>query len=135
MYDDLIKQLRETPSRSKRELLDKAAQVIEELERKFNALMADMSRVLKDEDWCAICAHGQTPALCETEDVSCFACPADCICKDCNGDSHWEWRGQMREAPASEDVMACQKCGEPATYSRFFGGYVCPCGYVTRKEG
>ena len=31
MYDDLIKQLRETPSRSKRELLDKAADAIEEL--------------------------------------------------------------------------------------------------------
>ena len=31
MYDDLIKQLRETPSRSKRELLDKAADAIERL--------------------------------------------------------------------------------------------------------
>ena len=35
---DLIKQLRETPSRSKRELLDKAADAIEQLEQKFNAL-------------------------------------------------------------------------------------------------
>ena len=37
-YNNLIKQLRETPSRSKRELLDKAAQAIEQLEQKLNAL-------------------------------------------------------------------------------------------------
>ena len=35
---DLIKQLRNTPSRSKRELLDKAADAIEQLEQKLNAL-------------------------------------------------------------------------------------------------
>lgn len=39
MYDDLIKQLRETPSRSKRGLLDEAADRIEELEQDIYDLL------------------------------------------------------------------------------------------------
>ena len=35
MYEKLVKQLRETPSRSKRDLLDKAADAIEDLEREL----------------------------------------------------------------------------------------------------
>ena len=131
--NDLIKRLRETPSRSKRGLLDKAADAIEMLEQKLNAIMEDFHKV-SIGDWCSICAHGQTPALCETEDISCFACSADCICKDCDGSDNWKWRGLLKEVSVSEDVMTCQKCGEPAPYSQFFGGYLCPCGYVTRKE-
>ena len=48
MYDDLIKQLRETPSRSKRELLDKAADAIEELENQLSAAVADLGKLIGD---------------------------------------------------------------------------------------
>ena len=135
-YNDLIKRLRETPSWSKRELLDKAADAIEELERKFNALMEDTKKIIDDADSCDICAHVSTAKSCGIVDISeCYLCLDEgCVCKNCDSSDNWKWRGPKNQAPVSEDVMACQKCGEPAPYSQFFGGYVCPCGYVTRKE-
>ena len=136
MYDDLIRRLRETESRSKRTLLDEAAQAIAELEQKFNALMEDTKKVIDDADSCDICAHVSTAKSCGIADISdCYLClDEECVCKNCNGCDNWKWRGQMKEAMAYEDVMVCQKCGEPAPYSRFFGGYVCPCGCLTRLE-
>ena len=46
MYEKLVKQLRETPSRSKRELLDEAADAIEELENQLSAAVADLRALL-----------------------------------------------------------------------------------------
>lgn len=50
MYEDLIKQLRTTPSRSKRQMLDKAAAAIERLEKE---VMPKMVR-------CSECAYRVT---------------------------------------------------------------------------
>lgn len=134
-YNDLIKRLLAAEGRGQRGILSEAAEAIEELEQKFNSLLADTKKAVDDMDGCRICANEATPALCAIGHNDCRTCTADCVCKDCDRGEKWEWRGLLKEAPASEDVMACQKCGEPAPYSQFFGGYVCPCGYVTRKEG
>ena len=97
MYDDLIKQLRETPSRSKRELLDKAADAIEELEQKFNSLLADTKQLADDMDECRICAHDATAVLCVAWHLDCRTCTSDCVCKDCDRGEKWEWRGRKKE--------------------------------------
>ena len=85
---DLIAALRSTKSRSKRALLDEAADTIEAL---ITDLVRSESRVL-----CDFCTRSHTPAPCELADFDCSGCTHDCPCKDCVDGSKFEWRGVRR---------------------------------------
>ena len=45
-------------------------------------------------DRCKFCANAKKPRLCEDSDYFCNECfQNDCICRDCDHGSKWEWRG------------------------------------------
>lgn len=82
---ELISALRNTESRSKRELLDMAADTIE-------ALMADLARTERCE-LCDLCEHSREIAKCEGSNYMCDDCFYDCICKGCRDSNLFVWRG------------------------------------------
>lgn len=93
--EQLISALRSTGSRSKRELLDKAADTIE-------ALAADM-RLAGIKDICDVCRNDGH--VCEQEMFDCDQCPEPCCCKNCGTDAEcWEWRGvqERRDEPMNK---------------------------------
>ena len=88
---ELINKLRSAKSRSKRALLDRAADTLE-------ALLSDMEIVCAGHtDPCRFCLHGRRPC-CGSED-GCMSCTEECPCKICCSESEggWEWRGVQRK--------------------------------------
>lgn len=84
----LIKALRSTGSRSKRKLLDEAADTIE-------ALLSDL-QLANNTDGCATCAHNGVE--CVSDNCDCDSCKEPCPCKlCCTGGDNWEWRGVQRK--------------------------------------
>lgn len=81
-YTTLITRLRSTESRSKRELLDSAADTIE-------ALIAEL-RSIGD---CTTCKH-MGEENCEYE---CVKCKEKCVCYRCMDGSLHEWRGVQHD--------------------------------------
>lgn len=46
------------------------------------------------KDRCKFCEHAAKPRLCEGSDYFCRECfQKDCICRNCQNGSKWEWRG------------------------------------------
>ena len=82
---ELIAALRNTESRSKRELMDMAADTIE-------ALLADLVGMERCE-LCDLCGHSGEATKCEGTDYLCDDCPHDCICKGCRDSNLFVWRG------------------------------------------
>lgn len=81
-HKEVIAALRSAPSRSKRELFDTAADMIERLVECLKLCDLD----------CTFCKEGVTPAPCENSDFDCEACVADCPCRDCSYNSNWVWK-------------------------------------------
>ena len=83
-YKELIAKLRATKSVSKRQMLDAAADTIEQL-------LADL------RGKCSCCVnYGSFLRCLESEDwivEECEDCDQDCQCKSCEKGSKWEWRG------------------------------------------
>lgn len=80
----LAKKLRETQSKSKRKLLDEAADTLEALERdlKISALRPDGA--------CTVCSHAGDNPDC---DLECQECKRYCACYLCERGSLFRWRG------------------------------------------
>lgn len=121
-YNKLIEQLRTTQSRSKRALLDSAADAIEtllqEAERNLegmNALKAhlydvelvELPKIKAERDAvmgfvkryceCDQCKHGYTHPDCK-DDCDCVYCTSEtCVCRRCRDLDKWEWKGLERE--------------------------------------
>lgn len=81
---ELINALRSTQSRSKRALLDAAADTIEALLEELRVSVP-----------CLVCAHhGEDDERCAAGDYDCSKCAQKCPCLDCNYPyNHFEWRG------------------------------------------
>ena len=93
MYEDLVKKLRETPSRSKGELLDDAADTIEALDILLDTVRKQRNTAvaaLKTHSSCKDCRHKGGGVNCDVAD-GCDACPLDCACKECVDGSRWQW--------------------------------------------
>ena len=89
---ELVSELRSTESRSKRELLDNAADAIEKLHESLAYCLRLSS------DCCTYCIHGEEPQPCESaaENIDCDECELHCRCFECvRGDSKFEWNGRM----------------------------------------
>lgn len=67
-----------------------------------------LKQALKDlqaVDDCRSCLHyKKTPCECEEADYSCLDCQRECVCKDCNHNENWTWRGIQREGVNHEKV-------------------------------
>lgn len=90
-HKELIARLRSVESRSKGDLLEEAADIIDQL-------IADLKQSGRHE-LCDFCVHGQQAAPCfDNMDwvVDCEKCKADCPCKNCRDNSCFEWRGVQR---------------------------------------
>ena len=91
---EIIKALRSTPSRSKRALLDAAADKIEELEKDKAALISDMKKLEETGEMCILCSHccaGGKPVYQQSDDYLEY-------CTSCDeGYSNFEWRGAPEE--------------------------------------
>lgn len=85
----LVEELRTKKSRDNRELLDKAADTIEQLQKAYNGLIADVKQNAI-RDVCDICKHNVMFDDCE----DCFTCKLDCPCRECKEGSNWKWRGE-----------------------------------------
>lgn len=112
----LVEELRSKQSRDNRELLDRAADRIEELEKAkyiyanvdycaedlvialkkverlqaaYDGLVADMKKNAI-RDVCDICKYNALHDDCE----DCFSCKKNCPCRECREGSNWKWRGE-----------------------------------------
>ena len=112
----LVEELRSKQSRDNRELLDRAADRIEELEKAkyvyanvdycaedlvialkkverlqaaYDGLVADMKQNAI-RDVCDICKYNTVHDECE----DCFSCKRNCPCRECREGSNWKWRGE-----------------------------------------
>lgn len=90
-WKELVSELRSMESRSKRELLDNAADAIENLHESLVHCLRLSS------DCCTYCIHGREPQPCESvETMGCDECELHCRCSDCvQGDNKFEWNGRM----------------------------------------
>lgn len=90
-HAEIAKELRAMRSRSKRKLLDEAADTIE-------VLAADL-KIAGEKAPCDVCRHSGT--LCTEKVFDCDNCPRPCPCKACgSGGDGWEWRGVQRKEGA-----------------------------------
>ena len=69
--------------------MKEAADIIE-------ALVADLKKS-NAGSLCDVCAHSRDNMPCADSDFMCEDCPYDCMCKNCRGDSEFEWRGVQNE--------------------------------------
>ena len=87
---EIIKALRTTPSRSKRALLDEAADKLDELQKEKEALVADLQKLPDTEGLCIFCSHcyaGGKPIYQQSDDYLEY-------CTSCDeGYSNFSWRG------------------------------------------
>lgn len=89
-YKELVAKLRATKSVSKRQMLDAAADAIEQL-------MEDLRQSGRHEP-CDYCSKNRTWVPYCAQDVICDVCQnSECPCHDCRDFSKWEWRGVPEE--------------------------------------
>lgn len=89
-YNKLIEQLRSTVSRSKRELLDNAADAIGTLMVERDAALG----FIKSYCGCEQCIHGQMPHPDCEDGCDCEYCTSKtCVCCQCRDMDKWEWCG------------------------------------------
>lgn len=86
----LVGELRSVKSRSKGDLLERAATAIENLLAERNAMLDKLRR---NGGECELCKHEKFDYNCCSEDVDCENCTADCACKACTDSSRFEWKG------------------------------------------
>lgn len=70
-----------------------AAKLIEEKTKQLEAALVQLRDA---EEACPTCVHGKSPLPCtgDTDPVGlCDTCERDCVCKDCEDHSKWEWDG------------------------------------------
>lgn len=91
MSNALVKELRETVSRSKGKLLKKAADTIERLERELEEVSAERDdavaclKIMADRHGeCVGCVHEKIDS----------GCAAGVVC-DTKKENHWQWRGSQ----------------------------------------
>ena len=91
-------ELRSKQSRDNRELLDRAAEKIDELTALYENLLDDVKHHAT-RDICDICKyHDQNPDCC----ADCEECRCECVCRECRGFDKWTWRGAgSDERPSS----------------------------------
>ena len=85
-YTELITALRSTESRSKRVLLESAADAIEQLVKERDAAIHDLDMAVCGQESypCQYCAnYGIAPIN------------VDDVCKTCTDCENWEWRGVL----------------------------------------
>lgn len=91
---EIIKALRSTPSRSKRALLDEAADRLEQLQKEKEALVADLKKLEETGEMCILCSHccaGGKLVYQQSDDYLEY-------CTSCDeGYSNFEWRGAPEE--------------------------------------
>ena len=68
----------------------------------IEALLADLKKGTR-VDCCEICAHGQKEPPCVESEFMCDVCAFDCQCKDCRGNSKFEWRGVQSKEQTKEE--------------------------------
>ena len=91
---EIIKTLRSTPSRSKRALLDEAADRLEQLLKEKEALVADLKKLEETGEMCIFCSHccaGGKPIYQQSDDYLEY-------CTSCDeAYSNFKWRGAPEE--------------------------------------
>lgn len=94
---EIIKALRSTPSRSKRALLDEAADRLEQLQKEKEALVADLKKLEETGEistLCILCSHcyaGGKPIYQPSDDYLEY-------CTSCDeAYSNFKWRGEPDE--------------------------------------
>lgn len=109
-YGDLVAKLRGTVSESKRQMLDDAADAIENLEAElaeaerrakdrdglFARLIDDLKLVAKEGGTpCGLCRWAYAPLPCrDGPDYPCEKCiHGGCVCHSCRDYDKWLWRG------------------------------------------
>lgn len=87
---EIVKALRATPSRSKRALLDEAADKLERLQKEKEALVADLKKLEETGEMCILCSHccaGGKPIYQQSDDYLEY-------CTSCDeAYSNFSWRG------------------------------------------
>lgn len=95
---EIIKALRTTSSRSKRALLDKAADRLEQLQKEKMTLIADLKKLEETGEMCIFCSHccaGGKPVYQQSNDYLKY-------CTSCDETySNFNWRGATDEKSAS----------------------------------
>ena len=88
--EELITKLRTTKTESKRLMLDEAADLIEQM-------LSDLKRF---DHECGLCRNAKTTEFCEAASFDpwllCDRCEADCVCRECDFNSKWEYRGFVK---------------------------------------
>ena len=109
-HDELVRRLRGTVSESKRQMLDDAADAIENLEAElaeaerrakdrdglFARLIDDLKLVAKEGGTpCGLCRWAYAPLPCrDGPDYPCEKCiHGGCVCHSCRDYDKWLWRG------------------------------------------
>lgn len=71
---------------------EKVAGVIKDLVCDREYLIACLKQI---DTECTFCKHNQKPAPCGeiNSALECDTCILYCVCKDCVGNSKWEWKG------------------------------------------
>lgn len=101
-YKQLVLQLRNTVSVSKRQMLDAAADAImtllaekEQLKAERDAALDDLKTLVRFQDPCEVCGVERNTEACEEAGWDCDDCKAvgTCDCVDCGVGSHFKWRG------------------------------------------
>lgn len=87
MDKNLPDKLRATASESKRQMLDAAADAIEQL---LEDLRGDCSCCIRSGDFHRCMEEVRFVNKCED-------CDQDCKCKGCDNGSEWAWRGVQKE--------------------------------------
>lgn len=89
---NLPAELRAVQSRSKGDLLERAAQAIEALQEERDAMLAALNDMGID---CDLCAHNGT-MICN-EVCDCEKCGQDCICRSCEDGKNFVLRKERTE--------------------------------------
>ena len=89
----IVDELRAKPSRDNRNLLDRAADRIEELEAAYENLADDVKKNAA-RDICDICKHANIHPDCPCDCEECNE--SECVCRNCINSSNWEWRGENK---------------------------------------
>lgn len=77
---EIIKALRTTTSRSKRALLDEAADRLEQLQKEKEALVADLKKLEETGEMCIFCSHccaGGRPIYQQSDDYLEYCTPCE----------------------------------------------------------
>lgn len=62
-------------------------------ERERDAVVADLVQAAKEGEACTGCKNNAGLDACEAADFDCNECKVPCMCRTCEGNSNYEWRG------------------------------------------